>query len=236
LQYLGGKSRISKQIAEIINSNKRESFVSLFCGACSIESLVEIDNKTLNDSHPYLISMLIDLQNGRDFPENISEEEYKQIKNNLDEDKGLSGFVGFGCSFGGKWWGGYARQKKGLNYALTAKRSLLKKLKGIKNAKITNRDYKNVEVLDNSLVYCDPPYAGTTSYSNSKEFNHDEFWDYCRELSKNNVVFISELSAPEDFTSIWAKDFTRNLDANVVFNSVEKLFVHKTNINKIVIL
>lgn len=233
MQYLGGKSRIAKQISKILNDNKRETFVSLFCGACSIEFLVEIENKILNDYHPYLISMFQDLQNGRTFPENITEEEYRQIKDKLDEDKGLSGFVGFGCSFGGKWWGGYARQKKGLNYALTAKRSLSKKLKGIKNANFYNRDYRSVEIPDNSLVYCDPPYKETTSYSNSKDFDHEEFWNYCRELSKNNLVFISELTSPEDFVPVWTKNFTRNLDASVVFNSVEKLFVHKSNIDKI---
>ena len=233
MQYLGGKSRIAKQISKILNENKRETFVSLFCGACSIESLVEIENKILNDQHSYLIAMLQDLQNGRLFPEEITEDQYRQIKDKLDEDKGLSGFVGFGCSFGGKWWGGYARQKKGLNYALTAKRSLSKKLDGIKSAKIYNRDYRSVEVPDNSLVYCDPPYKGTTAYSNSKEFDHEEFWNYCRELSKNNLVFISEISAPEDFIAVWSKDFTRNLDASVVFTSVEKLFVHESNIDKI---
>ena len=151
----------------------------------------------------------------------------------MDEDKGLSGFIGFGCSFGGKWWGGYARQTKGLNYALTAKRSVSKKMKGLLTATFINKDYKNVEIPDNSLVYCDPPYKGTTDYSNSKEFSHEEFWDYVRGLSKNNLVFVSELNAPEDFEAVWEKDFTRNLDASVVFKSIEKLFVHKSIVHKV---
>lgn len=42
MQYMGGKSRISKQIAEVLNSaiNKDTPFVSLFCGSCAIESKV----------------------------------------------------------------------------------------------------------------------------------------------------------------------------------------------------
>lgn len=235
MQYLGGKSRIAKQISELLNKNNRKVFVSLFCGGCSVEALVTSDKKILNDFHPYLIQMWIDAQTGRDFPENVSEDMYKETKNKMDEDKGLSGFIGFGCSFGGKWWGGYARQTKGLNYALTAKRSVSKKMKGLLTATFVNKDYKNVEIPDNSLVYCDPPYEGTTDYSNSKEFSHEEFWNYVRELSKNNLVFVSELNAPEDFEAVWEKDFTRNLDASVVFKSTEKVFVHKSivhNVNK----
>ncbi len=80
MQYLGGKSRIAKEISKIFNDNKRESFVSLFCGTCSVESLVDFPKITLNDAHPYLIACLQDFQKGRDFPDVITEEDYKRIK------------------------------------------------------------------------------------------------------------------------------------------------------------
>lgn len=58
MQYMGGKSRISKQISEILNAAiKDRVFVSLFCGSCAIESKVQTDVKILNDKHPYLIAM-----------------------------------------------------------------------------------------------------------------------------------------------------------------------------------
>lgn len=235
MQYLGGKSRIAKDISAIINKNigGRDRFISLFCGTCSVESLVSSEVKILNDSHKYLIACLQEFQKGRRFPDNVSQEEYRYIKNNLDEDIALSGFVGFGCSFGGKWWGGYARQSKGLNYAKTANNSLSKKLARLENAKFTNMDYREVEVNENSLVYCDPPYMNTTSYSNSKDFDHFSFWQYARKMSENNLVFVSEISSPKDFIAVWEKDFTRNLDANVVFKSSEKLFVHESMIDKV---
>jgi len=227
MQYLGGKSRIAKQVSFVLNNNKKENFVSLFCGTCSIESLVSIENKILNDSHFYLIECLKAMQEGRVFPDIVSEEDYRFVKNNVDLDPALSGFIGFGCSFGGKWWGGYARQTKGLNYAATARRSLEKKFKGLPAAKFYNLDYRELAIPKNSLVYCDPPYRDTTKYSNSKNFDNDGFWEYVREISKTNLVFVSELSAPEDFVSVWKKDFTRNLDARVVFNSQENLWIHK---------
>jgi DNA adenine methylase len=227
LQYLGGKSRIAKDISNIINQySKDKLFISLFCGTCSIESLVNAKQKVCNDSQEYLIELWNQLKNGLDLPETITEGDYQYYKNNKNENKALTAFVGFGCSFGGKWFGGYARQTKGLNYAKTAKNSLLRKLKGLQNTEFICSDYKNVKIPNGSIIYCDPPYENTTRYSNSNNFDHEEFWNYMRKLSKNNTVFISEINAPSDFKIIWQKDFTRNLDANVVFTSTEKLYQH----------
>ena len=77
-------------------------FVSLFCGGCAIEAKVKADIKICNDVHPYLIAMWKGLQNGWTPPDAISKEEYQYIKAHKDENPALTGFVGFGCSFGGK--------------------------------------------------------------------------------------------------------------------------------------
>lgn len=236
MQYLGGKSRLSKPISEIINQySKNKTFVSLFCGSCAIESKVESKSKILNDSHRYLISMFRAIQDGYQIPENISKDEYERIKNNKDENEALTGFVGFACSFGGKWFGGYAHLKNYTekNYAAYSRNSLLKKMKGLDNAIFICKDYKDVYIHQDSVVYCDPPYIGTTSYSNSKKFNHDEFWDYMRKISEQNTVFISEYTAPDDFVSIWEKVQTTKLDARKksnIFTSIDKLFVHKRKV------
>lgn len=146
MRYMGGKSRISKQIAEILNSaiDKNTPFVSLFCGSCAIESKVQADVKILNDKHPYLIAMWQALQNGWMPPDVVTKEEYYRVKTNMDENPALTGFVGFGCSFGGKWWGGLASNKKGDNYCARAERSLLKDLPGVKSATFTCLDYHDV--------------------------------------------------------------------------------------------
>lgn len=257
MQYLGGKSRISKQIAEVINEiprrkikncetdsisnyecmfseRERESsltFVSLFCGTCSIESKVAgFSRKILNDKHEYLIALLNGVKNGYELPEFVSLEEYQYLRTNQDEDKVLSGFVGFGCSFGGKWFGGYARNKTNTNYASQSKRSLLKDMATLMDAEFICKDYRDVELPDGCVVYADPPYDGTTGYGNEK-FDSDVFWDYMREISQNHIVFISEQNAPDDFIPIWERQLTRTLDVNKnnQFKATEKLFVHKCN-------
>lgn len=179
-----------------------------------------------------MIELLNGVKNGYDLPEQISEEEYKYIREHKDEDKVLSGFVGFGCSFGGKWFGGYARNKTGTNYALQSKKSLLKDMNNLMDAEFICKDYRDVELPRDCIVYAVPPYDNTTGYGKEK-FNSEEFWEYMREISKEHVVFISEQTAPDDFVSIWEKPFTRTLDVNKnnQFKVTEKLFVHKCNEN-----
>lgn len=230
MQYMGGKSRISKQISEVLNSaiDKNTPFVSLFCGSCAIESKVQADVKILNDKHPYLIAMWQALQNGWMPPDVVTKEEYYRIKANMDENPALTGFVGFGCSFGGKWWGGLASNKKGDNYCARAERSLLKDLPGVQSATFTCLDYRDVEIPDDAIVYCDPPYANTTGYTVG-QFDTNEFWRYMRQLSKRCDVYISEESAPDDFECIWSQELTRTLDFNKSNQpkKVEKLFKYK---------
>ena len=227
---MGGKSRISKQIAEILNSaiDKNKPFVSLFCGSCAIESKVQADVKILNDKHPYLIAMWQALQNGWMPPDVVTKEEYYRVKANMDENPSLTGFVGFGCSFGGKWWGGYAKDKRGDDYCGQAKRGLFKDLPGVQSATFTCLDYHDVEIPDGAVVYCDPPYVNTTGYTVG-QFDTNEFWDYMRQISKRCNVYISEESAPDDFECIWSKEKIRTLEKsdNVERVKVEKLFKYK---------
>lgn len=260
MQYLGGKSKISKEIATLIDNiltnlwglyeipwrkvthfntalecreydirerERERVFVSLFCGSCAIESKVNADVKILNDKHPYLIAMWRALQDGWIPPEEISKEQYKYIKEHKDEDMALSGFVGFGCSFGGKWFGGLASNKRGDNYCHRANKSVLKDMGGLQNATFLCLDYKDVEIPQGAIVYADPPYDNTTGYSLG-DFDSNEFWNYARRLSETNIVLVSEEKAPDDFVSIWHKEQKRMID-NVnknIFTKTENLFVY----------
>jgi len=232
MRYMGSKSRIAKDIATQINHFTQgvKPFVSLFCGSCVIESKVDSPMKILNDKHPYLIAMWKGLQQGYELPETVTREQYYEIKNNLDKDPALSGFVGFGCSFGGKWFGGYAKDSNGTNYALQSKKSVLKDFAPLSTATFTNLDYRDVEIPEGAVIYADPPYEGTTGYVTG-EFDHREFWEYVRKLSRNHIVLVSEQSAPSDFFTRWEKSFTRTLDVNKKNQpkKIEKLFIHYTH-------
>ena len=118
MQYFGGKQRISKYIIEFLNNNLNDSkyFFEPFVGGANIVPFINLEKKYASDKNEYLIEMYIALQSGWIPPQNVSEEEYQSIKKNKDENKALTSFAGFGCSFAGKWFGGYARNKIKHNY------------------------------------------------------------------------------------------------------------------------
>lgn len=182
----------------------------------------------LNDKHKYLIAMLRAVQNGYELPEIITEDEYNDIKANRDRDVILSGFVGFACAFGGKWFSGYARSRDGsVNHAARGKRSLLRKMVTLKNAEFSCADYRDVIIPPGSVIYADPPYANTCGYSVGK-FDSAAFWDEMRKLAREgHTVFVSEENAPEDFVCVWEKRIQRSANGNVAEKkqATEKLFV-----------
>jgi len=233
MHYQGGKSRIANDLAWSMRGGQNGNvLVSLFCGACNVEAKVNGYDKIIcNDNQPYLIALFQALQKGYELPEVITEEQYHYIKEHKDDDPALTGFVGFACSFGGKWFGGYARDKAQVNYALRGKKSLASKMKTLMDAEFTCLDYRDVLLPDGCVIYCDPPYENTTKYANG-DFNTPQFWEYIRKISEDHLVYISELKAPDDFVSIWQKDVRRILDVNKdnQFKSTEKLFVHKNNL------
>ena len=80
---------------------------------------------------------------------------------------------------------------------------------------------------DYTVTVCDPPYAGTKQYDNAMKFDYDKFWEWCRQMSQNNIVIISEQNAPEDFTCIWEKPVSRTMKVEGKFKATEKLFIYK---------
>ena len=46
-------------------------------------------------------------------------------------------------------------------------------------------------------------------------------------MSKNNIVVISELNAPEDFECIWEQTVTRTQNNRDRQQSTEKLFIYR---------
>jgi DNA adenine methylase len=157
------------------------------------------------------------LQSGWQPPLEVSEQEYKEIK--FQEPSALRSFIGFGASFSGKFFGGYARNgrgddyvknaynslepKIGRNYALNAANSLKKKMRANKffETKFECIDFLTHDWSEkHGVYYLDPPYFGTTGYTH--KFDNKLFWEKVRELSKNNIVICSEYKAPNDFECV----------------------------------
>ena len=210
MRYFGGKQRISKPLSDFLNLQLKDNqtFVDLFCGSCNVISKINGERiKIANDKHKYLISMWIALQNGWEMPNNVSEEEYRYIKEHKDENMALTGFVGFSLSYSGKWFGGYCRDNTNRNYCQNAKNSNNKIIEKIKDVQFYNLNYDEVDIPNGSLVYCDIPYKNTTPYCVSEvgKFNHDEFYQWVRDNSNKYEIYISEYkqNVPNDFEVVW---------------------------------
>ena len=54
--------------------------------------------------------------------------------------------------------------------------------------------------------------------------NYTFFWNWTRELSKQNYVFVSDQQAPEDFDILWEQDAVRTTNKTNDFHAVERLF------------
>ena len=89
---------------------------------------------------------------------------------------------------------------------------------------IGSADFEKVEIPSDSVVYCDPPYRGTSSYSKAKHFNHERFFEWA--LRQTVPVYVSEYAMPEEFVEVaaWKKLCTMSQTSNSL-RTTEKLFV-----------
>ena len=237
MKYMGSKSRIAKELLPIILEGRHPDqwYVEPFVGGFNMIDKVG-GRRIANDSNSYLTATFKALQRGW-VPPFITEELYLDIRNNKDKyEECLVGYVGFSMSFGGKWFGGWRRDKGGIvkgsrddveNTDIQnrrSKRSVLKQSELIRGITILNQCYTTLDIPKRSIVYCDPPYEGTTKYKD--DFNHDVFWNWVRQQSNcGHSVFVSEYRAPSDFRCVWEKAVPNTLERSGGRQGVEKLFV-----------
>jgi DNA adenine methylase len=202
MQYLGGKSKIRKQISAFLESVRKpnQTYFEPFVGGAWV--LQEMSgNRIASDGNKALVAMYKALQNGWIPPTFVSEEEYQLIKKVNDPTDPMTIFCGIGCSFAGKLWGGYARSEGKTCYAKISHNSLMKQLPKIKDVQFVDGLFQDHAPKD-MLVYCDPPYQGTTQYGAFSGFDYELFWNKMREWSKYNTVVVSEYNAPADFKCV----------------------------------
>ena len=237
MKYMGSKGRIAKYILPIILKDRKENqyYIEPFVGGCNIIDKVQ-NPRIANDNNNYLIAMWKGLQENRNIIRDIPKDFYSDVRNSYNTnnnkyDEFTIGWVGFAGSFNGRFFdGGYSGKTKDRDYIKEQIANIEKQIPLINEVEFFSEDYRNIIYPDNSIIYCDPPYQGTTQYSISKNFNYNEFWQWCREMDKKgHQIYISEYNAPYDFECIWQKEMTNSLNTNITYKPVEKLFTLKKN-------
>lgn len=218
MQYPGGKGQgLAKRIASILAQESFTRYIEPFCGMCSVAAALNHQGRVwLNDRNNYVVALWQALQGGWLPPDHISEAEYRTIRSDpAAHDPALVAFAGFGCSFGGKWWGGYARDSRGggVNFARRARQSLLDRIKILGSAIFTAHDYATIHAGPGDLVYCDPPYQGTTRAYGTPDIDYLRFWQWCHDTARcGAAVYVSEGSAsrpPSSADEVWRHSASR---------------------------
>lgn len=227
MKYVGSKERHCKEILPIILKDRTGLYVEPFIGGASVIS--KVDGPRIGaDINPHVIALWSAIRDGWTPPCSVTESEYRAAKQHQAVDA-LTAFIGFGCSFAGKWFGGYARgnDAKGnpRNYAAESSRAAVKKAKGLQGSQLVHSSYDDLHIPDGSTVYCDPPYQGTQGYATG-EFDHEKFWKWCDSLANRGCkVFVSEYNAPDGWGCVWEKQVNNTLDKNTgAKKGVERLF------------
>lgn len=227
MQYFGGKQRIAVRVAEYINSHIPKVYLEPFCGSCHVGLHVKAQRRIFCDLNPWLIAMWQAAVDGWIPPVEVSEDLYQQAKS-LAVEPALIGFVGFACSFSGKFFGGYARNSRGDNYALNGSRSVRNYALKLRGSEFLCCSYQEALMYNPEvdLVYCDPPYQGTTRYYGLPNMDYNEFWESMRLSGTERTTLVSEYNAPEDFrTTLTIKTKTEiRTSSNGREDRVEKLF------------
>lgn len=239
--YLGGKRKIQKDIVPIINNlifvNNIKTYIEPFVGGANIIEAVKCENRIAYDINKDLIELYKHVQNGGGLPEHVNKEIFDQVKYNKEQYEGwyiaavgfLGGYRGRGIN---DTCGVYDDAEDYRNTYKCKKETFEKQIPLLKDIHFENKDYREVNA-QGCLIYCDPPYKGTVQYINNKgknRFNSETFWDWCREMSKKNIVLISEQEGPEDFDIILDIEITRCITSKRREQNKknERLFIHKS--------
>lgn len=107
----------------------------------------------------------------------------------------------------------------------------LQSLERLESLRVTSLSYDEIDIPDDAVVYCDPPYhdrdkklyEGTAS-----SFDHCAFYDWCVRVSKTNPIFISEYSIEDErFEVVAEKQKASCLSSVKSFNVTERLYTVK---------
>lgn len=236
MKYMGGKNRIANEILPIILKNRKpkQYYVELFAGGCNVIDKVK-GNRLASDKNEYLIEMWYELTEGKTFIEEIPKELYDRARNEFNKKINNEftlaeiGWIGFMASYNGRFFdGGYNGNYKKRNYTKESINNIKKQIDSMVGVEFSSGNYNEVIIPDNSILYCDIPYKNTKQYSTSKNFNHSNFWKWCKEMTKKgHEVFISEYNAPKDFKCVWSGSIKSYMKAGRSEDVTEKLFTYE---------
>jgi DNA adenine methylase len=268
LKWVGNKQKFAAEITRYFPTQYGR-FFEPFLGSGAILATVAPKNGLGSDTFGPLMEIWKTLKSNPDrlidwygerqrmIGQQTKEEVYEQVKASYNAQPNGADFLFLSRSC----YGGIIRFRKNDGFMSTpcgvhdpiSTESFSKRVNEWKNrlryVNFEHCDYKMAfeEAKEGDMIYCDPPYAfnkypikyrrDTKKYD---VFDNDKFWEVMREWSKENMVVISEITAPPDFINIWEQEryrsaaqskktrFNKNSAVASNTHNTEKLFVHES--------
>jgi DNA adenine methylase len=224
--YHGGKQRTGKRLAEIIVNESLsiaeakgwtiKGYCEPFCGMLGVYQHIPELYKEKGcklkykggDLNKSVIMMWNALKRGwTPSTKLITVEQFIKLKTD-GASSARKGFVGHFYGYMAKYFQPFRRREK--STLINTIDRLARIGKKIKQEDVTFKSspYTQYSSLKNYVIYCDPPYQIQAQYYNERseklDFNHEQFWKWCRKMAAHNIVFVSEYKAPRDFEEIFS--------------------------------
>lgn len=209
MQYMGGKAKIAKRLLSAIMSDtdKRERWYEPFVGGGNVmeHAAPHFADSVGADIHEDLILMWQHVARGGLLPEFVSLDEYRALRK--ADPSWLRGFVGFGASFSGRWFEGYGKSVRDGEVCRQSYRTVTRQGRIFEKAgtRFLRGSYADFTPPPGTVVYCDPPYAGTKFYSSTAPLDYPAFYRTLRGWATTSDVYVSEYAIPKEITAelIW---------------------------------
>lgn len=208
--YHGGKQKIGREISEIIfNTTLKicqekkfdiEGYAEPFCGMMGVfQHIPELFDEykikyKAGDINKSLILMWKEAKRGWIPPLICSYKKYQELRYD-GEETAEKGFLGHCMSFGGVYFSAYRDNylNKKTNLEKNSDNVVRIATENLKKVTYSSGSYKKFSKLKNYVIYCDPPYDDCVSRY-QEEFNMEDFLNWCVDMSKENIIFVSTYS------------------------------------------
>ena len=239
---MGSKQRYTPHIIPIlqqcINEHNIGVYVEPFVGGANVIDKIECKERYAYDRSDTLIALLKQMENNfddvlKDGNRELWDKGKGYVKDGIMPDDMTLADIGamefFASYCNGGFPRGYAKNTATRNYYNEAYCNAKAQAPNLRGIKFGCQNYWELADFANAVIYLDPPYAGTKiyGYANQPKMDYKHFWQWVRDISKDNYVFTSEQTAPDDFEIIWEQEVKRTTNKTNDFKAVEKLFVWK---------
>ena len=228
--YRGNKRRIAREVLSFMP--RANYFIEPFVGGGGMTMYAVESGKfkefLCSDINDLVIDYFLSLQSGWFPDEHYSREQFNEMKV-LHKNKDYSKYskaeictVGFSCAFLCKFLSSYRSSGNSYKYPYT---NAEKDLKFVNACNFRCCSYKEIEIPEKRcVIYCDPPYQSVLGYPTGA-FDHEEFYEWAKEMSKDHYVYVSEENMPAGWKCIWNKEI--GPVGGMTRPRIEKLFTLK---------